>query len=91
MYATFPLFFDYHYSLAYKQETMESKHLHKNLSAGEPKASRAIHYRSKRNKSNATDLLFMLRLYSACIKNASNPKDFQEGVSEFRRIMWNVK
>jgi hypothetical protein len=70
---------------------MESKHLHRNLSAGEPKASRAIHYRSKRTKSNSNDLLFMLRLYTACIKNANNPKDFKEGVTEFRKIMWNVK
>ena len=87
----FPLSFDYHYSSPYKQETMESKHLHRNLSAGEPKASRAIHYRSRRNKNNATDLLFMLRLYSACIKNASSPKDFKEGVTEFKKIMWNAR
>jgi hypothetical protein len=70
---------------------MESKNLHRNLSAGEPKASRAMYYRSKRSKNNATDLLFMLKLYTACIKNANNPKDFKEGVTEFRRIMWNVK
>ncbi|MFN5134521.1 MAG: hypothetical protein ACK5DG_04320 [Chitinophagaceae bacterium] len=70
---------------------MESKHLHRNLSAGEPKASRAIHYRSRRNKSNATDLLFMLRLYSACIKNANSSKDFKEGVTEFKKIMWNAR
>lgn len=33
----------------------------------------------------------MLQLYSACIKNANNPKDFKEGVTEFRKIMWNVR
>lgn len=70
---------------------MESKHLHRNLSAGEPKTSRAIHYRSKRSKGNTHDLLYMLQLYSACIKNANTPKDFKDGVTEFRKIMWNVR
>ncbi len=85
----YPLITIIHYRT--NRETMESKHLHKNLSAGESKASKAVHYRSKRSKNNAHDLLYMLQLYSACIKNATNPKDFKEGVTEFRRIMWNVK
>lgn len=50
-----------------------------------------MHYRSRRIKNNSNDLLFMLRLYTACIKNANTPKDFKEGVTEFRKIMWNVK
>lgn len=33
----------------------------------------------------------MLQLYSACIKHANNPKDFKEGVTEFRKIMWSVR
>jgi hypothetical protein len=70
---------------------MESKHLHRNLSAGEPKASKAVYYRAKRSRSNTKDLLFMLQLYSACIKHANNPKDFKEGVTEFRKIMWNAR
>ncbi len=70
---------------------MESKHLHRNLCAGEPKTSGAKSYRFKRNKNTNADHLYMLQLYVACIKGSSTPKDFKEGVSEFRRIMWNVR
>lgn len=70
---------------------MESKHLPRNLSAGEPKTTTAKVYRLKRGTSNSTDYLMMLRLYSACIKGAATPKDFKNGISEFRRIMWNVR
>jgi hypothetical protein len=71
---------------------METKILQRNYSAGQPKISAAKTNRFKRNsKNNQADYLFMLRLYSACIKNASTPKDFKDGVTEFRRIMWNVK
>lgn len=74
-----------------KQRTMETKILLRNLTAGQPKTSAAKAYRIKRGKNNSTDYLMMLRLYSACIKGAATPKDFKEGVSEFRRIMWNVR
>jgi hypothetical protein len=70
---------------------MESKHLQRSLSAGEPKSSKALQYRIKRSKNNSTDHLLMLRLYSACIKGAATPKDFKDGVNEFRRIMWNAR